>query len=41
MFLTRSNDTNKTFLDDHILQVANEKTLEKKVARVLDNPAIR
>ena len=49
MFLTRSADTGAldmdySFLNDHQdqpLQVANEKTLEKKVARVLDNPAIR
>ena len=43
MFLTRSADTDALDMDDQDqpLQVANEKTLEKKVARVLDNPAIR
>ena len=49
MFRTRSADTDALDMDqiflndhqDHPLQVANEKTLEKKVARVLDNPAIR
>lgn len=46
MVIYSSNDKHAVLcqplrLNKENLQVANEKTLEKKVARVLDNPAIR